>query len=511
MRFFCKMFHILGSNRRLCDGLSRRDVIRACGFGALGAPSSNWSGLLAAPSSESTVTPGFGQAKSVIMLFLYGGASQLETFDPKPEAPVEIRGKLGSIETSLSGCRVCEGLPNLARVMDRTTVVRSMTHPFPIHGTAFSVTSTPFLDTPMQDNPRDARHWPFIGSIVDYLDAQQGRPAADVPRNVGVPFLHSSRRKHPIHNAGPYAAFLGQAYDPVWTDFEGEGLHSQKYHFGSEITTAIDPYGGVNPNCQFQWAKREATPVELTLDRLSVRRSLLEQFDLARRDLDSQSRIREFGRNQDRAFNFLTNPRLHQALDLKREPMSLREQYGMTLFGQSSLIARRLVEAGSRFVTVFWDEYGSVNSAWDTHYWHYPRMTEQLLPGLDRAYSALILDLEQRGLLDETLVLLVSEHGRTPKLDLHGDHPSGANQGGRNHWSRAYSSVIAGAGICRGKVVGRTDRIAGDVEETPVSPQDVLATTYHLLGIDPHTLIHDRTGRPFPVGGNGRILREILS
>ena len=477
----------------------------------MGASTADWNNLLAAPSVEATSLPGFGKAKSVILLFLYGGASQLETFDPKPEAPIEVRGKLGSIESSLPGCRVCEGLPNLARVMDRTTVVRSMTHPFPIHGTAFSVTSTPFLDTPMQDNPRDPRHWPFIGSIVDYLDTQQGRPTTDVPRNVGVPFLHSSRRKHPIHNAGPYAAFLGQAFDPVWTDFEGEALHSQKYHFASTITTALDPYGGVDPHCQFQWARQEATPVDITLDRLSRRRSLLEQFEQARRDLEAQSQIHEYGRNQRRAFDFLSNPRLHQALDLNREPIALREQYGMTLFGQSSLVARRLVEAGSRFVTVFWDEYGSVNSAWDTHYWHYPRLTEQLLPGLDLAYSALILDLEQRGLLDETLVLCISEHGRTPKLDPHGDHPSGRDHGGRNHWSRAYSSVLAGAGICRGKVVGRTDRIAGDVEEVPVSPQDILATTYHLLGIDPSTLIHDRTGRPYPVGGAGRILQEVLA
>ena len=505
------MLRILGSQRRLCDGVSRRDVLQACGLGLLGVAASDSNELLGAPSQEGTGIPGFGKAKSVIMLFLYGGASQLETFDPKPEAPIEVRGKLGSIESSLPGCRVCEGLPNLASVMDRTTVVRSMTHPFPIHGTAFSVTSTPFLDTPMQDNPRDARHWPFIGSIVDYLDTQHGRELTSVPRNVGIPFLHSSRRKHPIHNAGPYAAFLGQAYDPIWTDFEGEALHSQKYHFGSAITTAIEPYGGVTPNCQFQWAKKDPMPVELTLDRLSLRRSLLEQFEQGRRDLDAQAAIREFGRNQRRAFEFLSNPRLHEALDLTREPMSLREQYGMTLFGQSSLVARRLVEAGSRFVTVFWDEYGSVNSAWDTHYWHYPRLTEQLLPGLDRAYSALILDLEQRGLLEETLVLCVSEHGRTPKLDPHGDHPSGTDQGGRNHWSRAYSSVLAGAGISRGKVVGRTDRIAGDVEETPISPQDILATTYHLLGIDPHTLIHDQTGRPYPVGGNGQVIRDVLA
>jgi arylsulfatase A-like enzyme len=152
-----------------------------------------------------------------------------------------------------------------------------------------------------------------------------------------------------------------------------------------------------------------------------------------------------------------------------------------------------------------------VNSAWDTHYWHYPRLTEQLLPGFDLAYSALIDDLEVRGLLDETLVICTTEHGRTPKLDADGDHPSGAGHGGRNHWSRAYSTVLAGAGIRRGATFGKTDRIAGDVTENPVSPKDVLATTYHLAGIDPHATINDRIGQPRPVGGDGRVLDEILT
>jgi hypothetical protein len=183
----------------------------------------------------------------------------------------------------------------------------------------------------------------------------------------------------------------------------------------------------------------------------------------------------------------------------------------MTLFGQGCLVARRLVEAGGQFITLFWDEYGSVNSAWDTHYWHYPRLTEQLLPGLDLAYSALLEDLETRGLLDQTLIVLTTEHGRTPKLDRDGDHPSGKGHGGRNHWSRAYSTVLAGGGVARGKLVGRTDRIASDVVERPVSPKDVLATMYHLAGIDPQTEIRDRLDRPMPIAGEGRVLAEVLA
>ena len=182
----------------------------------------------------------------------------------------------------------------------------------------------------------------------------------------------------------------------------------------------------------------------------------------------------------------------------------------MTLFGQGCLVARRLVEAGGRFITVFWDEYGSVNSAWDTHYWHYPRLTEQLLPGFDLAFSALIEDLESRGLFDETMVICTTEHGRTPKLDADGDHPSGKGHGGRNHWS-APTPPCSRAGVRRGALIGKTDRIAGDVTENPVSPKDILATTYHLAGIDPCGTLSDRFGQPRPIGGEGRVLDEVLA
>jgi hypothetical protein len=499
------MLRVLGSRKMLCDGLSRRDFLRV---GALAGLS------LATPAARSAprgALSGFGKAKSVLLLFLYGGVSQLETFDPKPEAPIEIRGRLGSIPSRISGYRVCEGLPRFAEVVDRCTVIRSMTHPYPIHGTAFSVTSTPVLDTPMQDNPRDPRHWPFIGSVIDYLESQNKRdPRPSVPRNIALPFLHSSRRRHVIHNAGPYAAYLGRAHDPLWTEFEGEGFREQRYHFGGDVATVADPYGGIRPDDHFTLGE-VAAPSEVTLDRLDTRRSLLEQLDHVGRQIDKQDRVKAFDRMQETAFSLARSPHLRRALDLRREPRAVRERYGMTLFGQGCLVARRLIEAGGRFVTLFWDEYGSVNAAWDTHYWHYPRLTEQLLPGFDLAFSALIEDLEARGLLDETLIVCTTEHGRTPKLDPNGDHPSGTGHGGRNHWSRAYSTVLAGAGICKGKIVGRTDRIAGDVVDNPVSPKDILATIYHLAGHDPHTPIHDRFGQPRPIAGEARVLSEVLA
>ena len=309
------MLRVLGSRREFCDGLSRRDFLQ---FGALGGLSFAVTSTRAAPRAADS---GFGKAKAVILLFLYGGASQLETFDVKPDAPVEIRGRLKTIPTSVPGYSVCEGLPRIARVIDRCTVIRSMTHPYPIHGTAFSVTSTPTLDTPMQDNPRDPRHWPFIGSVIDYVETNRERKARPpVPRNIALPFLHSSRRKHPIHNAGPYGAFLGQAYDPVWTEFEGDGFRSMKYHFGGDVATVDDPYGGIRPDARFVLGKADASPSPVTLDRLDKRRSLLDQLDRRACALDEHDRVKAFDRNQELAFSLARSPQLRQALDLRREP-----------------------------------------------------------------------------------------------------------------------------------------------------------------------------------------------
>ncbi len=200
----------------------------------------------------------------------------------------------------------------------------------------------------------------------------------------------------------------------------------------------------------------------------------------------------------------MSSGRLSAALDIQRETLAVRERYGMTLFGQSLLVARRLIEAGGRFVTVFWDEFASVNSGWDTHFQHYPRMKEQLLPGFDLAFSALVSELAERGLLDETLIVCITEHGRTPRL-------SAANGGGRDHWSQAYCSLLAGGGVRGGHVVGRTDAIAGSVTDQPVSPKDILATMLHLIGIDPRTIIHDRLNRPYLAAGEGEVIRDLLA
>jgi uncharacterized protein (DUF1501 family) len=209
-------------------------------------------------------------------------------------------------------------------------------------------------------------------------------------------------------------------------------------------------------------------------------------------------------RHQEQAFALLTSAACRRALDLQEESPAAREAYGMTLFGQATLVARKLIEAGCRFVSVVWDEYGVHNTAWDTHAQHFERMKGELLPGLDRAYARLIGDLEERGMLDETLVLCMSEHGRTPRL-------SGAAGGGRDHWSAAYTNWFAGGGIARGTVVGKSDHIAGSVVERPISPKDVLATVYHLLGIDRQTSVSDRFGRPVALLPDGEVVPEMLA
>jgi hypothetical protein len=504
------MLRVLGSRKQLCNGWTRREMLCAGGLSMFGLGLSDYFRLAqaqAAPAASGRNTPrSFGRAKSCILLYLYGAASQLETVDMKPDAPAEIRGDLKPIRSSLPGLDVCELLPHLAQVMDRTTVVRSLTHPYPIHGVAYALTGVPQIDIPMELNPRDGRHWPFIGSVVDYLyrTGRGGRRRGAVPDNIALPFPFSSQRVGEVPRAGPYAAFLGNAYNPLWTEFRGQATRTVVKTLQDQRLEVHEPYMGITPASRFELATATRLAADITIDRLNQRRSLVQQFDLARRERDRSSAGQNMDRYRDMAYRLIGSERVQQALDLDREPRGLRESYGMTIFGQAALTARRLVEAGSRFVTVFWDEFGLAGSGWDTHWDHYPRMKDELLPGLDLALSGLIRDLDNRGLLDDTLVLCLSEHGRTPRL-------ANVRGGGRDHWAQVYSCVCAGGGIARGRIVGRSDRHAATVAERPVSPKDILATVYHLLGIDPDTMLTDRIGRPLPLLAEGTPVGEMLA
>lgn len=489
------MLTIRGTRKALCDRVARRDFLVLGGLSAFGLS------LAGAPADAARPA---GKAKACILLFPYGSPPQHETFDPKPDAPAEVRGEIGSIPCAIPGVRVCEHLPRIAGILDRVTLVRSVTHPFPVHGVAYAVTGMPAYSPDLETRPRDPRHWPFIGSAVDYLDEQRsaGQPPA-LPRNVALPWMLNSKTDNLV-NAGPFAAFLGQAYDPVWADFDGPGLRRAPRYTAEQRSEFLDPYAETTAGGRFGLAT--GGPGDVAVEHINLRRSLLAQFDVARRRLGPALDTGAFDRQRQTAYSLLTSGAMRRALDIGREAMAVRERYGMTLFGQACLAARRLVEAGCRFVTVFWDGYGQFSAcAWDTHANHFPRLREYLLPGFDRAYSALVVDLEQRGLLDQTLLLWLSEHGRTPQID---SKPKGA---GRHHWSRAYSVALAGGGVPRGKVVGTTDRLGGDVKDTPVSPKDLLATTLHLLGHDPEATAPDRGGRPLPLAGDGRVRPELLT
>ncbi len=481
----------------LLDALTRRDFLGA-GLGAAGIM------LPRALSSTPGVAGSFGRAKACILLFPYGSPPQHEMFDPKPDAPAEIQGEMKSIATCMPGLRIGEGLPDVAKIMDRLTVVRSMTHPYPEHGVAYAVSGIPTYTPALEAAPRDSRHWPFIGSVVDFVEERRaGGRIPSVPRNVGLPWLLNSKTDLNV-SAGPYAAFLGQGYDPVWTDFDGPGTKPAPHYTADQKRTFLDPFAETTFAGRFRISSLGHDSTDLPGERLRSRQTLLHRFDSLRRKADDMGQA-PLDKRRSMAFAMLTSGKMRETLDLDRESRTVREPYGPTVFGQSCLAARRLVEAGSKFVTVFWDGFGQFSGcAWDTHSNHYPRLKEYLLPGFDRAYPALIRDLESRGLLDTTLVLWMSEHGRTPTID---SKPKGA---GRHHWSKAYSVVLAGGGTPRGKVVGSTDKHAGEVKDTPISPKDILATAFHLLGIDPETTVTDALGRPMPIAGEGRVRAELL-
>jgi hypothetical protein len=499
------MLTVNGHAKRLCNGLTRRDLIKVGGMGLAGAtvPSlARPSGALAGNASR----PGVGKAKNVICLFLYGSHSQLETFDPKPDAPEGIRGEMGVIPTNLPGVFVNELMPHTAKIMDRLTVIRSVTHQYPVHGVAYAMTGNPRVTLPMELNPHDPDHWPYLGSLVDYLDARENPGVIPpMPRNMGLPWAFSSQRVGEVARAGPYGGFLGSTYDPTWTEFVGEGTKKARKTLTDKVWNDYEFYRGVTPESRLRLpGMNEAAANEMALDRLDRRRSLLNQIEQVRRG-ESTDWLKGVDRERAQAYRLLDSPKFRQAFDIDQEPAAVRESYGMSLFGQSALTARRLIEAGGRFVSVFWDEFGLAGTGWDTHWDHFPRMKDELLPGLDMAFSGLIGDLDRRGMLDETLVLLMSEHGRTPKI------ATNVSGGGRDHWSRCYSLVMAGAGIKRGHIVGKSDRIAGDVVDNPVSPKDILATTLHLLGYDHTETIQDRQQRPMPLVAESRILTEVLS
>ncbi|MFO0879143.1 MAG: DUF1501 domain-containing protein [Gemmataceae bacterium] len=411
----------------------------------------------AAPSSRPAA-----RASGVIFILLQGGPSHHDLWDPKPGAPAEVRGPFGTIPTAFAGVRFGELLPRSAQLLRHLAVVRSMEHGFTNHIAGTYITLTGSTSQPDADREAKAEDFPGPGAILNYLDAAP-RP---VPVSVSLPnwlSIPGPSNRMP----GQYGGVLGAAYDPFL------------------IAGAPE--------------RRDFRPLMLSLPddvppgRLGARHSLREQLDATRRRLDApEVTLRE--RFHATARELLAQPTFRLALDLGREPTRVRERYGQTRIGQSLLLARRLIEAGVRHVA-----YNEFNQAWDTHGGLQGRY-RQIVPPMEQAYSALIEDLADRGLLDRTLVVNTGEFGRTPVVN---------KDAGRDHWPYAYTTVLAGGGIRGGQIYGSTDSKGAYVASRPVSPADLLATMWTLLGIDPATELRDRVGRPWLVS-TGRPVSGLM-
>lgn len=476
------MLRIHARPRAACDGLSRRSLLDAAGAGLLGL---SLPGLFAAESAQAAAGRAGtgGRAKAVIFLYLFGGPSQLETFDLKPDAPEAIRGPFRPIDSRTPGLRISEHLPRLAAISDKFCVVRTLTHKYNDHsGAAHYMQTGKVWQVPIgggfNPTPQD---WPAMGSVVEYLGQQEPDGLqAPLPRYVVVPnSLGRLQEAGQYLRPGEHAGWLGRRFNPLTTRVDKRDLKD-------------DPYKRPCDDAELTFALAELAPdPALTLDRMIGRASLLDAFDAGRRALDRNRRLRDFDVARQRALALATSPTTGRALDVRREPPHVRDRYGRHLFGQSTLVARRLVEAGVRFVTVHFDACDGYG--WDSHV-HSDDVRNHLMPSFDQACSALIEDLQARGLLDETLVVAVGEMGRTPRANP---------RWGRDHWSTLFPALLAGAGIQGGTVFGRSDKDAAYPLDHPVSPERLAATIYQALGIDPGLVVPDPQGRPVPVVVDG--------
>jgi hypothetical protein len=408
-------------------------------------------------------------------------------WDLKPTGPAETRGEFKPIATSAPGVQICEHLPRMAQWMHKAALIRSVNHKAGCHNCLPSYTG---FEVPQPDqHPRDT-HPPSMGSVCEYLNRRHG----DFPDYVYLPCWLGWGQV--FRRAGPYAGFLGKRFDPLITECNP---------YGDKDAPA--PRAGYPRIVRGQpFLPDSVLGPDMTVDRLNHRRGMLQQIDDQRRLAEASIAAGSYERTQQRAFDVLTSAKVRAAFDLDKEDPRVLDRYGRTLFGQSTLIGRRLVEAGVRFVNVtwdlFWDRVQIDYDAWDTHTRNFPILKENKLPGLDQTYTALMEDLDRRGLLDETLVVVMSEMGRTPKIN---------GNGGRDHWTFCYSVMLAGAGIKGGSIYGASDAQAAYVKDKPASTADVCATIYECLGIDPDTTVPERSGRPIAINQGGQAIREILA
>lgn len=442
--------------------LNRKEFLQV-GFSGLLGLGLGHLGQRAATAAPQSVT--FGRAKSVIVVFCTGAPSHQDIWDLKPDAPAEVRGEFTPVDTNAPGVQITPHLPKLAQMADQFAIVRSMTHALPGHEQA-----THFMLSGINQLPAGATHmasrddWPCYASCVQYL-----RPRDDgLPSGVHLPtYLHNG-----YGFSGQNGGFMGSAYDP-W-----------------QLTR--------DPNAaDFRLQELDLLP-GLTVDRLTDRRGLLASLDAQRQDLAAAATAKDLSARMQNAYALLSgNAKFGEAFNLESEPAESRDRYGRHSFGQSLLLARRLVEAGMPVVQA---NMGSMNN-WDTHGSNFAQLKDRLLPPLDQGLSTLLADLQARGLLDETLVVVVGEFGRTPQIN------PGA---GRDHWSGVFSAVFAGAGVRGGQVIGASDAQAAWPATRGWYPADLGATVYNALGIDTGSRIVDRLGRPHRLNA-GEIIAPLYS
>ncbi len=462
---------------KLCDGLSRREWLRIGGLSTLGVGLPQLMQARAnarEPNHASGFASSFGRAKSCIILFLLGGPPQHETWDPKPDAPSEVRGDLGTIATATPGLRVGELMPLTAKWTDRIAVLRAMATDDNAHSSSgyWMLTGTPHSpknsENALAGAPND---WPSIASVVRHLKGD----ATSLPGSIRLPeeIWNTGRILWPGQDAG----WLGEHADPWLVNCDP---HKKDF----QVPTLT-------------------LPADMSTDRLLARRAFQETMNQRLDALHSSTSTQRWAVWQNKAIDLLRTNTAQKAFAIEHESESTRERYGANRFGQSVLLARRLVESGVSLVQVNWtrgetDE--NVAPAWDTHAKNTDRLKNALMPPMDQAYSALLEDLENRGMLDETLVVWMGEFGRSPKIN-----PSG----GRDHWGHVFSAALAGGGIQGGAIHGRSDRQGGFPLEGRVEPQDLSATIFHCLGFAPETELRDRFNRPLAIS-KGRPVSEIL-
>jgi hypothetical protein len=468
------MIDVLGHSTRACDGFTRRSLLKAGALTLFGGTAATEAQAAARPSPK---------VRSVILIDLFGGPSHLDMFDPKPDAPEEIRGPFNVIRSALPGVQVTELVPRLARWLNRTTLVRTLSHPYNSHN-PYAVMTGFTGGQDQRDYFSKPTDHPSMGSVCHYA----GLTRPGVPPYVVLPAYPGYSQG--LRRSGPYGGYLGSQYNPLFALYEPK--------FDRDVDAGRDFYDpSYVPMGEPVLPSLEAS---VTLDALDRRRTLLQQINDQSRRFEGIKALDLLGQRQRQAFEILLSASSRQAFDLRQEPSAVRERYGRNVFGSSILLARRLVEAGVTFVTVHTESKG--NGHWDTHSNNFNMLKQWLCPYLDRSVTALFEDLAQRGLWESTLVLVMGDMGRTPRIN---------KNAGRDHWPQCGFCLLAGGGIRSGHVHGRSDKIGSIPAEFPVSPGDLCATVYHLLGIDPYQMVLDLSARPNHIAHGGEPVRGVLS